>query len=123
MYIVLTVLAIILSVVLIIFVLIQNSKGGGLTSQFSGYSQNMGVRRATSFVEKATWTLMGIIIVLSIASTGFTNHKSSTSNASELSQKAQQAIETQAPANNSFDESAVMPAATPAKAEEATPAE
>ena len=45
------------------FVLIQNSKGGGLASNFAGSNQIMGVRKTADFLEKATWTLAGVIML------------------------------------------------------------
>lgn len=65
---VLVVLTVLISVLLIIVVLIQKSKGGGLASNFAGSNQIMGVRRTNDFIEKATWTLAIIILVLSILS-------------------------------------------------------
>ena len=59
---VINVLLIIVSILLICVVLIQNSKGGGLMSS----QYQMGVARTTDFVEKATWTLAGALIVLCI---------------------------------------------------------
>ena len=50
--------------VLAFFVLIQNSKGGGLASNFAGSNQVMGVRKTADFLEKATWTLAGTVMVL-----------------------------------------------------------
>jgi preprotein translocase subunit SecG len=54
---------------LVLAVLIQNPKGGGLASGFSAGSQVMGVRRTADFLEKATWTLAVAILVLSVIST------------------------------------------------------
>ncbi|MCM1518207.1 MAG: preprotein translocase subunit SecG [Pseudoflavonifractor sp.] len=68
MYALFIVLTIIASLLLIGVVLIQKSKGGGLSSSFAGSNQIMGVRRTNDFIEKATWTLAAIICVLSIAS-------------------------------------------------------
>lgn len=68
MYIVLIILSLITAIFLIGVVLIQKSKGGGLSSQFAGSNQIMGVRRTNSFIEKLTWSLAGIIVVLSILS-------------------------------------------------------
>ena len=51
-------------VVLGFFVLIQNSKGGGLASNFAGSNQIMGVRKTADFLEKATWILAGSIMFL-----------------------------------------------------------
>jgi preprotein translocase subunit SecG len=71
MYIAITILIFIVALFLILIVLVQNSKGGGLSSGFSGSNQVMGVRKTTDFLEKATWTLAGIIAILSISSAAF----------------------------------------------------
>jgi protein translocase SecG subunit len=49
-----------------LIVLIQNSKGGGLAAGFASSNQIMGVRKTTDFLEKATWTLAGLMVVISI---------------------------------------------------------
>jgi preprotein translocase subunit SecG len=61
-------LVVIVSLLLILIVLVQNSKGGGLASNFSSSNQVMGVRKTTDFLEKATWTLASILLVLSFLS-------------------------------------------------------
>ncbi len=76
MHIVVITLTVIVALLLIGIVLIQKSKGGGLSSQFGGAGSVMGVRQ-TSFLEKATWTLLGLLILLSIIS-AFTMPKVST---------------------------------------------
>ena len=59
MYIFLTVLIIAVCVLLVLAVLIQNPKGGGLSASFGGMgNQVMGARKATDFIEKSTWTLV-----------------------------------------------------------------
>lgn len=63
--IIVNVLLIIVSILLVGVVLIQNSKGGGLMS--SRYE--MGVARTTDFIEKATWSLAGALVVLCIVLT------------------------------------------------------
>jgi len=64
-----TILIIICSVLLVLIILIQNPKGGGLSSSFgSGASQIMGAKNTTDFLEKATWTLAISLIVLTLAS-------------------------------------------------------
>lgn len=65
MYSFISILVIIVSVLLILIVLVQNSKGGGLASNFSASNQVMGVRKTTDFLEKATWTLASALLVLS----------------------------------------------------------
>ena len=71
MYVFISILILIASILLILIVLIQNSKGGGLASGFSSSNQIMGVRKTTDFLEKATWTLAGTVVVLSIVITAF----------------------------------------------------
>ncbi len=71
MYIAITILIFIVSIFLVLIVLAQNSKGGGLAANFSSTNQVMGVRKTTDFLEKATWTLAGIIVFLSITSAAF----------------------------------------------------
>lgn len=61
------ILIILASVILGFFVLIQNPKGGGLSSGFAGGSNLMGVQRTGDFLEKGTWTMAVLLIVLSIA--------------------------------------------------------
>ncbi|NDV79883.1 preprotein translocase subunit SecG [Dysgonomonas sp. 511] len=61
-----TVLIVIASIALILIVLVQNSKGGGLASGFSSSNAVMGVRKTTDFVEKATWGLAGFVMIMSI---------------------------------------------------------
>ena len=68
MYTLIIILTVLVSILLIIVVLVQKSKGGGLSSSFAGSNQIMGVRRTNDFIEKATWTLAGIVAVLSIIS-------------------------------------------------------
>lgn len=60
------VLIVIVSLLMIGIVLIQESKGGGLSSNFSSSNAIMGVRKTTDFVEKATWTLAGLMVVFSV---------------------------------------------------------
>jgi preprotein translocase subunit SecG len=59
------------SVLMCGIVLIQESKGGGLASSFSSSNQIMGVRKTTDILEKATWTLAAVMVVLSIVSNAF----------------------------------------------------
>ena len=54
MYIVLIILTLICALLLICVVLVQKSKGGGLSSSFAGSNRIMGVRRTNSFIEKLT---------------------------------------------------------------------
>ncbi|HPF92629.1 MAG TPA: preprotein translocase subunit SecG [Tenuifilaceae bacterium] len=66
MYLLISVLIIIACILLILIVLVQNSKGGGLASNFASSNQVMGVRKTADFLEKATWTLAITLLVLSL---------------------------------------------------------
>jgi len=65
-----TVLIVIVSVLLVLVVLAQNSKGGGLTSQFggAGASNMIGVKKTSDLLEKLTWGLAITLFVLAMAS-------------------------------------------------------
>ena len=71
MYIFISILILICSVLLVLIVLVQNSKGGGLASGFSSSNQVLGVRKTTDFLEKATWTLAGLVVFFCIVITSF----------------------------------------------------
>ena len=65
MYVVLVVLVVVVALILIGVVLAQESKGG-LSSRFDDYKNSFGIHRSMSFVEKTTWSLAGIIVVMCI---------------------------------------------------------
>ena len=66
MYTLLVIIMVIAALLMIGIVLIQESKGGGLASQFSGYNQIGGVRKTTDFIEKMTWGLAAAMVVISV---------------------------------------------------------
>ena len=66
MYYLFVILIVIASLLMIGIVLIQESKGGGLSSQFNAGNQLAGVRKTTDFIEKATWGLALAMVVLSV---------------------------------------------------------
>lgn len=63
----LIVLIVLASILLAFMVLIQNPKGGGLSSGFAGGSNLMGVKRTGDFLEKGTWGLIIGLIVFCLA--------------------------------------------------------
>jgi preprotein translocase subunit SecG len=69
MYVFITIVILLASIFLVLIVLVQNSKGGGLAAGFSSSNQVLGVRKTTDFLEKATWVSAAIVIVLCIAVT------------------------------------------------------
>ena len=66
MYTLFVILIVITAILMIGIVLIQESKGGGLSSSFAGYNQVAGVRKTTDFIEKATWGLAAAMVAISI---------------------------------------------------------
>lgn len=62
------ILTVISAILMIGIVLVQKSKGGGLSSQFGGGNQVLGVRGTNKFLENATWTLAALILVFSVCS-------------------------------------------------------
>ncbi|GAY27483.1 MULTISPECIES: preprotein translocase subunit SecG [unclassified Prevotella] len=66
MYTLLVILIVLAAILMIGIVLIQESKGGGLASNFASYNQIGGVRKTTDVVEKTTWGLAAAMVVISI---------------------------------------------------------
>ncbi|MEM7572370.1 MAG: preprotein translocase subunit SecG [Bacteroidota bacterium] len=64
----LTVLTAIVCILLMLVVLIQNPKGGGIDSTFGGSQANqmLGAKRSIDFIEKVTWGLAGALFLLCI---------------------------------------------------------
>jgi len=67
MYTLFIILIVIAALLMIGIVLIQESKGGGLASNFSSYNQIGGVRKTTDFIEKTTWGLAAAMVIISVA--------------------------------------------------------
>jgi len=61
---------VIVAVLLILIIMVQNPKGGGLSSSFGGQgTQNLGgVQNTTNFLDKATWTLATALLALILLS-------------------------------------------------------
>ena len=88
MYLAITIFIVFLSVLLTLFVLVQNSKGGGLAAGFSSSNQIMGVRKTTDFVEKMTWGLVIGVVVLSVIAVGINkNQARAITNESEINKE------------------------------------
>ena len=66
MYTLFVILIVIAALLMIGIVLIQESKGGGLSSNFSSYNQIGGVRKTTDFIEKTTWGLALAMVLFSV---------------------------------------------------------
>ena len=91
---ILSIALIIVCSLLILVVLMQNSKGGGISSQFGAATQIMGVRRGADVIEKATWTLAILLLVFSLLSTPKTGVANDSSNPtkSQTKEKAATAV-------------------------------
>jgi preprotein translocase subunit SecG len=53
-------------ILLVLIVLVQNPKGGGLASGFASSNQFMGVKRTADFIEKATWSFAAGLAILCV---------------------------------------------------------
>ena len=76
MYTFIVILILVVCVLLALVVLVQNSKGGGLAANFSAPTQVLGARQSADFIEKATWWLAAILVVLCLAATVSIPHRS-----------------------------------------------
>ena len=72
MLIVFGILIVAASIILGLIILIQNPKGGGLSSSFGGLgNQLMGVKQTTDVLEKGTWVFAAIVGALCLMSAMF----------------------------------------------------
>ena len=62
-------LIIFVSFLLVLVIMVQNPKGGGLSSSFGGDSQQIGgVKKTTDFLDKSTWVLASLLLILILLS-------------------------------------------------------
>ncbi|WP_297101325.1 preprotein translocase subunit SecG [uncultured Draconibacterium sp.] len=98
MYTLITVLLFIVCILLVLIVLVQNSKGGGLASNFQSSGQVMGVRKTTDFLEKGTWFLAGALLFLSVVGAGFIPREQAGTDESRVQEQIETAVDpTQVP--------------------------
>ncbi len=94
---IITLLILVACVVLALFILVQNPKGGGLQGSFGSMSsQVMGVKQTTDVMEKGTWILISTIAGLSIISVMFFQKPEGVKNSKSTQSKSAPAS---APAN------------------------
>ena len=64
------VLIILVCLLLVLVIMVQNPKGGGLSSSFGGGGSQVvgGVKKTGDFLDKSTWTLATLLIVLILLS-------------------------------------------------------
>ncbi len=107
----LIILALIVCVLLVLVVLVQNPKGGGLASNFASSNQIMGVKKTTDFLEKATWTLAIALLVICLAANMF---RSAPEDAPVQESAIQEQIDNASTATPPAAAPATSPAAAPA---------
>ena len=106
---------------LIIVIMVQNPKGGGLSSTLGGSQMIGGVQKTTDFLDKSTWTLATLLIALILLSSlsfpslmGGTDSK--VIDQTEGAAKTAMPV-TKAPAAATTPKTETPPAATPATTE------
>lgn len=93
------ILIVIASVTLGFVILIQNPKGGGLSGNVGGLSnQFMGVKQTTDVLEKGTWLFASIIGLLALVSTLFLKGGTSSGTDNSIIQKVNTSTSTAVPA-------------------------
>jgi preprotein translocase subunit SecG len=100
----LIILLIIICVALGIFVLIQNPKGGGLMTGGSG-SNMFGVQRTGDVLEKGTWVLLTLVVVITLSISAISKSGTGTAGDSKIQEQLDRTptpspLNQQAPANN-----------------------
>ena len=91
-YIFVSVIVLIACIFQILVVLVQNSKGGGLSANFTSAGQSMGIRKTADFLEKSTWTLAGAIAILCLVATAVIP-RGATSGQSRIENQIQNAVD------------------------------
>jgi preprotein translocase subunit SecG len=104
-------LIIFFAILLVLVILAQNAKGGGLTSQFGGSSASniIGVKKTGDLLEKLTWGFIITIMVLSL-STNFITPSSSNPSNEILERAGEQAPVNPNQKNLNLDTTASQPA-------------
>ena len=100
--------------------MVQNPKGGGLSSSLGGSAQMGGVQKTTDFLDKSTWTLATVLIVLILMSSLSFTGTLSDSNSKIIDEKDIAAPKTATPAATKTNETAKPASTTPAKPAEGT---
>ena len=77
-------LIVLVCVLLVVVVLAQNAKGGGLATGMGGASQVMGSRRTADITEKATWILASTLFVLCLTMNVVVSGSNQTDNSDEF---------------------------------------
>jgi preprotein translocase subunit SecG len=97
MYSLMVSLAVLTAILLMVIILLQSSKGGGLAGTFGGAQLGtmFGSRRTADFLSKATWWLAGTLVVLTLLINLFFLPASTGSEKESIIQSRQHNIPTQ----------------------------
>jgi len=92
MYGLFSILILITCVLLLLVILVQNPKGGGLSSTFGDGNQFMGVKKTSDFLEKSTWTLALALVALTLLS-NFAINRNDVQDQSEILEQVEDSAE------------------------------
>ena len=92
MYGLFSILILITCALLLLVILVQNPKGGGLSSTFGDGNQIMGVKKTSDFLEKSTWTLALALVALTLLS-NFAINRSSALDQSDILEQVEDSAE------------------------------
>ena len=93
------IITILAAILLILIVMVQNPKGGGLDSSFGNANQLGGVAQSTEAIEKITWYLASFIAILSLV-TAMNFGSASSGPSTEIESSIPQGMPTEAPSSN-----------------------
>jgi preprotein translocase subunit SecG len=74
--------------------MVQNPKGGGLSSSFGGGGQQLGgVQKTTDFLDRSTWILASLLLILILLSNfGISSPNATTNGESKLIEAGQEQV-------------------------------
>ena len=92
MYGLFSILILITCALLLLVILVQNPKGGGLSSTFGDGNQFMDVKKTSDFLEKSTWTLALALVALTLLS-NFAINRNDVQNQSDILEQVEDSAE------------------------------
>ena len=100
-------------VLLILVIMVQNPKGGGLSSSFGGGTQQVGgVQKTSDFLDRSTWILATLLLALILISNVTLSSGEGVSDSKLLQEGTQQQSIPESPAQE-IDEIPEIPAEVP----------
>ena len=92
MYGLFSILILLTCALLLLVILVQNPKGGGLSSTFGDGNQFMGVKKTSDFLEKSTWSLAIALVALTLLS-NFAINRTDAENQSDILEQVEDSAE------------------------------